>query len=78
MEWLAPPPFTGIHGRPLYDDRKDRKRDKLPLLSVRDLRILMIVLLFGTPEDFVKRLEQMKIRHKNRMADIDRHYENDE
>jgi len=27
-----------------------------PLLSVRDLRILMIVLLFGTPEDFEKRL----------------------
>jgi len=48
------------------------------LLSVRDLRILMIVLLFGTPEDFEKRLEQMKIRHKNRKADIDRHYENDE
>jgi hypothetical protein len=23
-------------------------------------------------------LEQMKIRHKNRKADIDRHYENDE
>lgn len=49
-----------------------------PLLSVRDLRILMIVLLFGTPEDFEKRLEQMKIRHKNRKADIDRHYEKDE
>jgi len=47
-------------------------------LSVRDLRILMIVLLFGTPEDFEDRLEQMKIRHNNRKADIDRHYENDE
>lgn len=49
-----------------------------PLLSVRDLRILMIVLLFGSPGDFEKRLEQMKIRHINRKADIDRHYENDE
>lgn len=49
-----------------------------PLLSVRDLRILMIVLLFGTPEDFEKRLEQMKIRHKNRQADIDRRYLNDQ
>lgn len=49
-----------------------------PLLSVRDLRILMIVLLFGTPEDFEKRLEQMKTRHKNRQADIDRRYLNDQ
>lgn len=49
-----------------------------PLLSVRDLRILMIVLLFGTPEDFEKRLEQMKTRHKNRQADIDRRYQNDQ
>ena len=38
----------------------------------------MIVLLFGTPEEFEKRLEQMNIRHKNRKADSDRHYEIDE
>lgn len=49
-----------------------------PLLSVRNLRILMIVLPFGTPGDFDKRLEQMKIRHKNRKAGIDRYYENEE
>ena len=30
MEWLASPPFTGLHGRSLYDDREDRQRDKLP------------------------------------------------
>jgi hypothetical protein len=47
-------------------------------LNFRDLRILLIVLLFGTPEDFEKRLEQIKIRHKNIKADIERHYENDE
>jgi len=49
-----------------------------PLMSVRDLRILMIVLLFGTPDDFQKRLGQMKIRHQNRQADIDRYYKNDD
>lgn len=49
-----------------------------PLMSVRDLRILMIVLLFGTPEDFQKKLEQMKKRHHHRQADIDRYYKNDD
>jgi hypothetical protein len=49
-----------------------------PLMSVRDLRILMIVLLFGTPDDFQKRLEQMKNRHKKRQVDIDRHYIDDQ
>lgn len=45
-----------------------------PLMSVRDYRIMMIVLLFGTADDFQKKLEQMKIRHQKRQADIDRHY----
>lgn len=49
-----------------------------PLMSVRDLRILMIVLLFGTSEDFQKRLEQMKTRHQKRQADIDRYYTNEQ
>jgi SRSO17 transposase len=48
-----------------------------PLMSVRDLRILMIVLLFGTPDDFQKRMEQMKNRHHKGQADIDRYYKND-
>lgn len=49
-----------------------------PLMSVRDLRILMIVLLFGPPGDFEKKLEQMKTRHVNRQKDIDRYYRNDQ
>jgi SRSO17 transposase len=48
-----------------------------PLMSVRDMRILMIVLLFGTPDDFQKRMDQMKHRHQKRQADIDRYYKND-
>jgi hypothetical protein len=36
------------------------------------------VLLFGTADDFQKRLEQMKIRQQNRQADIDRYYKNDD
>jgi SRSO17 transposase len=49
-----------------------------PLMSVRDLRILMIVLLFGPPGDFEKKLEQMKFRHVNRQKDIDRYYRKDQ
>ncbi len=45
-----------------------------PLLSVRDARILMIVKIFGTEDDFKRRLEQMAIRHRKRQANIDRHY----
>lgn len=48
-----------------------------PLMSVRDLRILMVVLLFGCPEDFERKLNQMKTRHKKRKRDIDRYYKND-
>ena len=45
-----------------------------PLLSVRDARILMVVALFGTTEQFQKRIEQMEVRHKKRQEDIDRRY----
>jgi hypothetical protein len=38
---------------------------RYPLLSVRDARILMIIKIFGTEEDFKKkRLAQMNIRHQ--------------
>ena len=43
---------------------------QVPLLSFRDARILIILQLFGTPEDVEKRLEQMKKRHKKRDDDI--------
>jgi SRSO17 transposase len=47
-----------------------------PLLSVRDARILTIVALFGTKEQFENRMRQMEIRHKKRQDDIDRRYKN--
>jgi len=47
---------------------------EFPLMSVRDARILIIIELFGTKEQYDKRLEQMKIRHYNRQKDIDRYY----
>lgn len=41
-------------------------------------RILVIFEMFGTKEQYHKRLEQMKVRHKKRQKDIDRYYRYDE
>jgi SRSO17 transposase len=51
-------------------------QDSYPLLSVRDARILIIVALFGTPEEYKERMRQMEVRHKKRQLDIDRRYRN--
>jgi SRSO17 transposase len=48
-----------------------------PLLSVRDARILMIVKIFGSQDDFKKRIAQMNVRHQVRQANIDRYYRDD-
>jgi SRSO17 transposase len=53
---------------------KIENEQEYPLMSVRDARILIIIELFGTEEQYDKRLEQMKIRHHNRQKDIDRYY----
>lgn len=45
-----------------------------PLMSVRDARILMIVKIFGTTQEYRKRVQQMEERHKKRQKDIDRRY----
>ena len=47
---------------------------KIPLLSFRDARILIIFQVFGTKKEFKLRLKQMKKRHKKRQYDIDRNY----
>jgi SRSO17 transposase len=49
------------------------KVEDFPLMSVRDARIIMIVSLFGTEEQYEERLEQMRNRHKKRKYDIDRY-----
>ena len=57
----------------LLKQKTDNEQD-IPLMSVRDARILMIVSLFGTEEDMKMRLKQMEIRHIKRQKDIDRRY----
>ncbi len=57
---------------------KLENQEEYPLMSVRDARILIIVQMFGTKEQYYKRLEQMKIRHLARQKDIDRYYRYDE
>jgi SRSO17 transposase len=47
---------------------------EFPLMSIRDARILIICKMFGTEQQYKKRLEQMRIRHFKRQKDIDRHY----
>ena len=46
----------------------------VPLLSFRDARILVILQVFGTPEDVKLRLKQMEKRHLKRKIDIDYSY----
>lgn len=57
---------------------KMENEKEFPLMSVRDARILTIIEMFGTKEQYDKRLEQMKRRHYNRQKDIDRYYRYDE
>ena len=45
--------------------------ETLPLMSVRDARLLIIARLFGTEEDVEKCLTQMQIRHEKRQKSID-------
>jgi len=45
-----------------------------PLLSFRDARILIILQVFGTPEEVKKRMEQMEKRHRKRKYDIELKY----
>jgi len=50
--------------------QKMENKVQMPLLSFRDARILVILQLFGTPEDIKKRLLQMEKRQKKRKDDI--------
>ncbi|TVQ88585.1 MAG: hypothetical protein EA400_08725 [Chromatiaceae bacterium] len=44
-----------------------------PLLSCRDVRPLISVLLPAAPEFIAKRTAQMALQHQQRQQDIDRH-----
>jgi SRSO17 transposase len=45
-----------------------------PLLSVRDVRLLIVARLFGTKDDVEQQIHQMECRHQKRQKDIERYY----
>jgi len=49
-------------------------QDDMPLLSVRDARLLVIAKAFATKKEVDLCLEHIRIRHRQRQADIDRYY----
>ena len=51
---------------------KIKAQEELPLLSVRDARLLVIATLFGTQKEVDSCMEQMEFRHQQRQRDIDR------
>jgi SRSO17 transposase len=59
---------------------KERIAQKIetPLLSCRDVRLMIIALLMKDETMIEKRIEQMKFRHFQRRKDIERHYTTDQ
>jgi SRSO17 transposase len=57
---------------------KIESKSDYPLMSTRDARILIVIELFGTKEQYQLRLGQMEARHEQRERDIRRYYREDE
>jgi SRSO17 transposase len=53
---------------------KIQEQEEIPLLSVRDARLLVIAINFATQKEVDLCMEQIRIRHRKRQADIDRYY----
>jgi len=53
---------------------KLQEQEEIPLLSVRDARLLVIAINFATQKEVDLCLEHIRIRHRKRQADIDRYY----
>ena len=53
---------------------KLENQDEMPLLSVRDARLLVIAKVFATQKEVDLCLKHIRIRHRQRQADIDRYY----
>jgi SRSO17 transposase len=53
---------------------KIENQEDMPLLSVRDARLLVIAKAFASQKEVDLCLEHIKIRHRQRQADIDRYY----
>jgi SRSO17 transposase len=49
-----------------------------PLLSVRDVRLLIVARLFGTEDEIERHLQQMTYRHHQRKKDMMRYYRDDD
>ena len=50
------------------------KQDQMPLLSVRDARLLVIAIHFASQKEVDLCMAHIQVRHKQRQADIDRYY----
>lgn len=55
---------------------KIARKPEYKMMSLRDIRIMIIANLFSDQETITKLHNQMLIRHKNRKRDIDRFYKN--
>jgi len=53
---------------------KIEKQEDMPLLSVRDARLLVIAINFGTQKDVDLCMQHINTRHRQRQADINRYY----
>jgi hypothetical protein len=53
---------------------KLENQNNIPLLCVRDARLLVIAINFASQKEVDLCMEQMKIRHRQRQANIDRYY----
>ena len=53
---------------------KLENQDEMPLLSVRDARLLVIATVFATQKEVDLCMKHIQIRHRQRQADIDRYY----
>lgn len=53
---------------------KLEQQEEIPLLSVRDARLLVIAITFATQKEVDLCMEHIRIRHRQRQADIDRYY----
>jgi SRSO17 transposase len=52
-------------------------KEECPLLSCRDVRLMIISMLLNEPADVDRRIAQMEIRHEQRRKDIERYYKLD-
>jgi SRSO17 transposase len=52
-------------------------KDDCPLLSCRDIRLMIIAMLLNDPAAVDKRIAQLEVRHEQKRRDIDRYYKAD-